>query len=180
MLSSPSGRRPGSGTDQRPFPSTRRRGLPRRSRPALLLLAALGSGCASAHLSQGVVTENLGHASAYDLDQAVDAILHQAGYSVQRRMENGPRIYYETDWKTRKPFYDERDRGAEVCRTRIIVEAYRQRLNVYSVRLRAENVARKRDADEWAPILTTSKFREHVDELASDITMRTDAGVRVY
>lgn len=179
MLSYLSGRHPGPGAEGRPFAPTRPP-LRGRSRSGLLLLALLTSACAGARLPPGIVTRDLGHGSRYELDQAVDAILHQAGYSVQRRSESGSVIYYETDWKTRKPFFDERDRGADLCRTRIIVEAHRERLNVYAVRLRAENAGRKREQGDWAPLVSSRKFQEHVDELASEITLRIDSGVRVY
>src|SRR5689334_12379829 len=133
------GRRPAFGTEGRPIP-TARTGA-RRPRAALLAILVLTSACASAHLQQGIITRDLGRGSAYDLDKAVDAILHSAGYTMQKHWETPTEIYYETDWVMRKPFYDERDR-AQLCRTRIIVEAHRERPNVYGVRIRAENAAR--------------------------------------
>src|SRR5687768_8695884 len=97
MLSYSSGRRPGSGTDERPFPPTR---APRgRSRSALLLSLLVTSACGgAAQLQRGIVSQHLGHGSRYDLDEAVNSILHAAGYSVQHRTETPSRIYYETSW----------------------------------------------------------------------------------
>src|SRR5688572_20811814 len=113
MLSTPSGRRPGSGTDARLHPE--RRPSRRPSRSALVLAALLLSACGPARIQRGVVSESLGHGSRYQLDEAVNEILHQAGYSIQHRTETSTRIYYETGWETRQPFHDEAARGAEEC-----------------------------------------------------------------
>jgi hypothetical protein len=117
----------------------------------------------------------------------IPELLIRAGYTMQVRRDTGTLLYYETAWHVRKPFDDEADQCTTECRSRIIVEARRQGGEIFSVSLRAENSSLVSSSPEnpsgsavWTPLLPSPQFRDHVNELASAIGMRIDAGVRVF
>jgi len=144
-----------------------------------LAVALLLSGC-GASLGRGVLRNDLGRGTRRDITMFVREILYRYGYAIQEVRETSNTIYYETAWARREPFDDEAARGAEECRSRIIVEARKGGAEMYSVRLRAENTALVfQYPGEWRPMPATEMFREHVREISNAIRMEIDAGVRV-
>jgi hypothetical protein len=161
------------------------RPLRRLCASGLLVVALIG--CAPASLQRDVLRHDVGRGTRGDIEQVVPELLIRAGYAMQQRRDTGTLLYYETAWHVREPFEDEVEQCALDCRSRIIVEARRQGGDLYSVTLRAENSSLTAPASEqsgaapvWAPLLPTERFREHVSELSAAISLRIDAGVRVF
>ena len=152
----------------------------RCQRPLLLALTLLVSACAGARLQPGVLRMDLGHGSLYEIDRAVQDLVHQAGYSILTVRPNPSGIYYETLWRTRGPHRDERGSGADRYRTRIILEATQGRAHVYHLRMRAETDARSGTTGAWSSVAVPETLREQITGLADAIHLRIDAGVRVY
>jgi hypothetical protein len=151
------------------------------------LLALFVGSCATASLPRGVLRYDLGRGSRGDIEGVIPEMLIRAGYTVQQRRDTGNLLYFETAWHVREPFEDETEPCALECRSRVIVEARQQGGNLYSVTLRAENsfYGLAEGADEaaapgWTPLVPSTEFREHVSELSARISLRIDAGVRVF
>lgn len=125
---------------------------------------------------------DVGRGTRSDIASVVPDMLARYGYRMNQVRDTGRRIYYETAWLHREPFEDE-DRCAIDCRSRVIVEARRMGREFYSVTLLAENsvfeVGTAPGATEtWVSYPATAMFLEHVTELMEEIRMEIDAGVR--
>jgi hypothetical protein len=159
---------------------------PRRLLWGAILIPAL-VGCGSASLPRDVVRFDVGRGSRGDIELVIPETLIRHGYAIQQRRDTGTLLYYETAWLNREPFEDEVEQCALECRTRIIVEARRQGGDIYSVTQRAENtfleapsMASSTGEPVWNPLPPTEKFREHIGQITEGISMRIDAGVRVF
>jgi len=139
------------------------------------------AGCASLpRAAIETLRYDVGRGSRSDIESVVPDMLARYGYRMDQRRDTGRRMYYQTAWLHREPFEDE-DRCAINCRSRIIVEARRMGVRFYSVTLRAENSAFEvapGGTETWGSYPATEMFREHVTELAEEIGMKIDAGVR--
>lgn len=147
---------------------------------AMVVVVAGCAGLPSAALE--TLRYDVGRGSRGDIESVVPDMLARYGYRMDQRRDTGQRMYYQTAWLHREPFEDE-DRCAIDCRSRIIVEARRMGVRFYSVTLRAENSVFEVGAapgatETWVSYPATEMFREHVTELAEEIGMKIDAGVR--
>lgn len=147
---------------------------------AALLLGACGTSLAD----RGIVQETVGRATERDILVEVPDILGESGFVISERRTSGRRISFETEWMRRAPFEDEAALGAEEARTRVIVTARRSAANLYTVDVRADNqlrgVATQAFAGTgWSSIPATDMNRDYIRQLALDIRLRIDAGVRI-
>jgi hypothetical protein len=161
--------------------------LAARNLVASALVIPILAGCGSASLPRDVLRFDVGRGSRGDIERAIPEMLIRHGYAIQQQRDTGSLLYFETAWLNREPFEDEAGLCSLECRTRIIVEARRQGGEIYSVTLRAENTFLQQPSmitpigeQVWNPLPPTEKFREHINEISTDIGDRIDAGVRVF
>lgn len=126
----------------------------------------------------------VGHATSRDILEHVPRILGGHGYTIYNTRRTDDTIYLETNWRSRAPFEDEADRGAEQARTRIIVRARRSSESFFTVRLEAQNeVMGPIEGDDllgrdWSIVPASDRYRSYVRELTSEIALAVDAGQR--
>jgi hypothetical protein len=142
------------------------------ARSWILAAVLLASGCAAAG---NLVRYDVGRATRFDILDKVERTLTREGYTVQERRDTGSTIQLATSWTTRAPFDDEPD--AIDCRTKLTVDARSEGHDMYSVVLRAENLALDQSG-EWKPTPASAMLQAHVKELANQLALEVDSGVR--
>ncbi len=158
--------------------------------PAILVLAtALAVGCASAGggstgLTSRHFQQDVGNATARDVERRTPRILERYHYVIVRHETSERRTYIETDWRTRTPFEDEVARGISSVRSRIIVRA-RQRGGAGSAALMVitftmENLALYEDSGQWRQAVVTDMFRAYAKEIADRLEDEYTRGIRVF
>lgn len=146
----------------------------------VLLLAVILTACASAGGGgRAAVTQTVGTAARGDLDSTLRMVLSRNQYVLEREtLETN--MTYETRWRLRQPFDDERALGATQAESRIIVRARpRSREgNNYTVTMTVENRIRTGDA-EWVQVPATEQFSAYARELTSELERELATGIRV-
>lgn len=154
---------------------------------AAALLAGSFAGCVGPFSSDSNVLErSAGHASGPDIVTKIPQTLRRRSYTIHDSRRTGRTIYFETNWKSRQPFEDEADSGADLARTRIIVRARQSAGKLFALSIEAQNEVRGvPDAGDWAgeswsTIPATEMFRGYARELIEEIRLEVDAGLRTY
>ena len=156
----------------------------------LVLFATVAAGCASAGGSSGGLgsrrfEQNVGNATARDVERRTPRILDRYHYTIVRHETSERRTYIETDWRTRTPFEDEAARGISSTRTRIIIRA-RQRgatsgsSHLMTVDFIMENLALDEQSGEWRQGVATDMFRAYAKEIADRLKDEYIRGIRVF
>ena len=149
-----------------------------RGTVALLAVAMLAA-CASTGGGRAAVTRSLGTAPRGDLDSTLRTVLSRNQYVLERELLE-TNMLYETRWRVRQPFDDERSLGAVQAESRIIVRARprSREANIYTVTMTVENRVRTGDA-EWVQIPATAQFSAYAEELANELERELVQGIRV-
>lgn len=154
-----------------------------------VLAAALLLGLAACASSGGVdgdavYRERLGLATQPDTERIVRTVFNRAGFQVNPR-SGPPIIMYESNWRERDLFPDERGEGIVEAETRLLVEG-RQRTDTieggqyFSLIFMVENRTRVSDG-EWRGTRNTPQFLAYVDEIKEDFESElSNIGVRQY
>jgi hypothetical protein len=138
--------------------------------------------CASTGGSAGgaaSVSSSVGTAPRAELDNTVRVILTRNLYVLERELLE-TNMLYETRWRVRQPFDDERALGATSAESRIIVRARprSREANIYAVTIVVENRLRMEDG-EWAELPATSEFSAYARSIASELSRELAQGIRV-
>ncbi len=159
--------------------------------PAILVLAtALAVGCASAGggstgLTSRHFQQDVGNATARDVERRTPRILERYHYVIVRHETSERRTYIETDWRTRTPFEDEVARGISSVRSRIIVRA-RQRggatgsTALMVVTFTMENLALDEESGQWRQAVVTDMFTAYAKRIANRLKDEFTSGIRVF
>lgn len=105
-------------------------------------------------------------------------VLAQHGYLLEWQERRGGTYYFETQWKTRAPFEDERVLGAEYARTQVRFYA-QPRDRLYSVRIEVDNVLGTNSGD-WAQAPRTEMFGRYARRIATDVRSELSTGMRTF
>lgn len=145
---------------------------------ALLLALTLGA-CASTGGGRSGVTQSVGTSSRGELDETVRLILTRNQYVLEREVLE-TNMLYETRWRLRQPFEDERALGATQAESRIIVRARprSREANIYTVTVTFENRIRTGDA-EWVEVAATPEFTRYAQDIAGELSRELAQGIRV-
>ena len=145
---------------------------------ALLLALTLGA-CASTGGVRSGVTQSVGTSSRGELDETVRLILTRNQYVLEREVLE-TNMLYETRWRLRQPFEDERALGATQAESRIIVRARprSREANIYTVTVTFENRIRTGDA-EWVEVAATPEFTRYAQDIAGELSRELAQGIRV-
>ena len=159
--------------------------------PAILVLAtALAVGCASAGGGSAGLTsqrfqQDVGNATARDVERRTPRILERYHYVIVRHETSERRIYFETDWRQRTPFEDEVARGISSVQSRIIVRA-RQRggaagaTALMVVTFTMENLVVDEESGQRGLAVVTDMFRAYAKEIADRLKDEFTSGIRVF
>ena len=148
----------------------------------LLLLAGCASG-AGPGLEGGLVWE-AGLATSRDAMEKPVRVLRNHFYDMERQ-DGPPNMYLLTRWHQRQPLEDEAALGAEMAQTRFIVEARPRQRNpetgddLFTVRVRVENLLRMQGESDWVRWEPTPEFRAYASHIADLIREELEIGVRI-
>jgi hypothetical protein len=135
----------------------------------------VGTACASGG-SGGSTTlsYDVGLATDIDVQEVPLRVFERELYRMERRV-GPPSIMLQTFWRDRPVFDDEREAGFVEARTRFILEA-RPRVRsaeggpeLYTARVRAENMGRLATGGDWMRMPPTPEFREYAGGIAAAI-----------
>ena len=156
----------------------------------LVTFTALAVGCASAgggsaRLASGYFQQDVGNATARDVERRTPRILERYHYVIVRHETSERRTYIETDWRQRTPFEDEEARGISSVQSRIIIRARQRGGAVGSTALmvvtfRMENLALDEDSGQWRQAVVTDMFRAYAKEIADRLKDEFTSGIRVF
>jgi len=156
-----------------------------RSTPFVLaFLIWLCLGCASGgHLVEpetwgSVFTDRTGLVTESDLYYRLPRVLARLGYFIEEGHGDRHTLLFETNWRTREPFPEERAKGARSARTKLRFRA------VWNGRLYALNV----DVDNmiadsygsWVRTRPVDSFLDYARELTGEIRLELATGGRRY
>ena len=115
-------------------------------------------------------------ATGWSLENQTRRVLSKYLYEIVRRERSSHQIYIESQWRTRLPFDDERGLGLSEARTRLIIRARPRRsgataggMDLFTVRLIAENMVRSAIDGDWERITPTDMFKAHIREVAEEL-----------
>jgi hypothetical protein len=153
----------------------------------LLLCVPLLAACAAVRSPPAASSDyvrDVGVATALDIATWTTRLLDDWQYVIIRR-DGPPEIYFETSWRAREPFLDERERGVTAAEERILVRGRRRppigtAHDLFTVRLTVESRVMLVGREDWHQIPATPMFVKHASELARQLELRFDSGVRRY
>ena len=151
----------------------------RAMKPLALLLVLVVSACASGGGARANVSRQIGTSTPNDLETVVRRVLQKHQYVLQRQ-EAETNLYYETQWRARTPFDDERELGATSAESRIIVRARprSREAQTYTASFTIENRLQMQTG-EWVTLPPTAEFREYAAEIGDEMARELAAGIRV-
>jgi len=146
--------------------------------------------CASTLAHQGILDHAVGRGSFRDIMVEVPAVLQRYGYAIYQNRPTSSTLYIETGWQERAPFDDEAAEGVEYARTRFVARGRKAGPTMYTLTISAENQVMtpadtapetaSRPATEWSVMPPTDMYKSYVREIATEIEMKVDAGLRKY
>lgn len=151
-----------------------------------MLVAGLlaSAGCSSGSGTGSMYRADLGTASEPDARTIVERTFHHFQYEVVR-LDPPPNFRFESNWRTRDPFVDEKLLGVLEAESRLVVTG-RHRLETmggseFAMQITVENRVRRTAGEEWEESVFTDDFRDYsreiADRLAHDLRV---IGVRRY
>lgn len=138
-----------------------------------LVFSAWLAGCASGSGLGSVYRAELGTATEPDARLIVERIYHHHQYEVVR-LDDPPNFRFESNWRTRDPFDDERAIGVLEAESRLIVTG-RHRLETmggseFAMHIMVENRVRRNLTGEWEESIYTDGFRSYAREIGDQLT----------
>ena len=151
----------------------------RAMKPLVLLLLLFATACAGGGAMRANVTRQLGIATRTNIDTYTRRILQRHQYVIQREaLETN--MYYETQWRPRTPFDDERELGATSAETRILIRARprSREAETYTASMTFENRLQLQNG-EWVTLAATDEFREYAQRISDELVGELARGIRV-
>lgn len=144
-------------------------------------------GCATGRetTSRTTYSTNLGTGTAPNINNYVPQIFNRYNFETFRSYSEDSEIYYESSWKVRDLFEDERQEGFNEVRSRIIVRA-RPRgrdlpgsLALFAINFSVENETRTGTL-EWVPTELSQNSRDYFREISLELKALLESGFRTY
>lgn len=143
-----------------------------------VIICTMALGCATGNGAKAysIVRQAAGEGTLLDVNAKTLRMLDRFQYEIVRTENSGQMAFYQTNWKYRIPFDDERAVGIVQARTRLTIRARPRRVattagssNLYMVRMEAENMVMFEDSEIWTVTPNTSEYVQYVRTLAKDL-----------
>lgn len=152
----------------------------------LLLLIILSSCGTTSNSSEKTYRANLGTATQPDILRIIPNMISRYSFTIYRNEVTGDGITYETEWKERSLFDDERELGAVDARTRIYIFARSrtaQASTLHRVNIEIENHLYMEDEEgemHWNRSVITDDANRYFRDIERTIRTQFDSGIRTY
>lgn len=153
----------------------------------ILFLLVMMTGCGtSSNSTERTYRANLGTATQPDILRIVPNMLSRYNFTIYRDEVTGDGISFETEWKERSLFDDERELGAENARTRIFIFARSrtaQTTSLHRVNIEIENHLYMEDENGemyWDRSVITDEANSYFRDIERTIRIEFDSGIRTY
>lgn len=120
----------------------------------------------------------IGHVTPIDLERKLPLTLAKHGYIIVYEERTEDIDFYETQWKVRDPFDDERELGVQVAESRLIIRVRKMRPN-YSVMLTVESRALMEGGYGWKTVVVTPPLDRFARDLARSMRIDMAMGIRI-
>ena len=150
----------------------------------LLLIVLVISGCGStggASERENTFRSSLGTATEHDLRTKVPLYITRNGYTMYREEVTLDGTYFETEWKDRDLFDDEREMGIEAARTKIIITSRPREAQATSLQranIEIFNHVRMPGEEGWVRTVLTNQTRDHYRDFTRRLNQELESGVR--
>jgi len=154
-----------------------------------LIAVALFTACGS-HSSGGkrqnpsTFQARVGTATAPDVRIKTNLLLTRYQFELVRFEESSHEFYFETSWKYREPFDDEKGNSVSAARTRLIIRSRpRSRTglggtaDIHNVQIYGENQLRLMGSEEWINAPLSDELMEYFRTFARDLETELRSGV---
>ncbi len=149
---------------------------------AITILSIAIAGCASSDtVREQTYRSNLGTATDTDIQRIVPNILSRYNFTIYRDDITLDGIYFETEWKERDLFDDEKALGATEARSRIYVTARprtAQASSLHRVNFEVQNEILIEGEEGWNRETITEEAEEYFSEIARTLRVEFDTGIR--
>jgi hypothetical protein len=149
-----------------------------------LLFVLILSGCGSTGGSserENTFRSNLGTATEHDLRLKVPLYITRTGYTLYREEVTLDGTYFETEWRERDLFDDERAMGVEAARTKIIITSRpreAQATSLQRVNIEIFNHVKMPGEEGWIRTILTDEARDYYRDFTRRLNQELDSGVR--
>lgn len=150
-----------------------------------ILYIGLFLGCAGVSPDQyRDLRVSAGEANLGLIPQKVQRILDYNLFEIIRLEESPASIIWETAWKGRAPFNDERAQGIVEAQTKLIIMT-RQKTGsgsqaLHRVHITAQNMVRFGSEEDWIRIPNTREYSSYIRKIAYDLKSELDMTQRVF
>ncbi len=130
--------------------------------------------------------EEIGVATDFDTADKTRRILSRLNFVLVREERSTNEFYFETQWKDRHPFEDEREAGVVAARTRIIIRTRPKTATGFGgaklnrIRLFAENEVQYASSHEWRRAVITPMLKDYLDDIVERIKIEFRSGMRKF
>jgi hypothetical protein len=149
---------------------------------AIIILSIALAGCASSDtVREQTYRSNLGTATDTDIQRIVPNILSRYNFTIYRDEITLDGIYYETEWKDRDLFDDERALGVTEARSRIYVTARprtAQASSLHRVDFEVQNQVMIEGEEDWNRETITDEAETYFSEIARTLRVEFESGIR--
>ena len=135
--------------------------------------------CSSANIKKdntGTHIYNLGKASEYDILQTIPRIIRKYKFQVLHNYDTGSYHTYESEWKNRYPFEDERKIDILEGRMKIIMRTRKTQDKLEYVQLEVNNMVRIPDAPDWINAPMSKMVKKDLDRMITELKHEFDEG----
>lgn len=148
----------------------------------IILLSTALVGCASSDtVREQTYRSNLGTATDTDIQRVVPNILNRYNFTIYRDEITLDGIYYETEWKDRDLYDDERALGVTQARSRIYVTARprtAQASSLHRVNFEVQNEVMIEGDEDWNRETITDEAENYFSEIARTLRVEFESGIR--
>lgn len=125
-----------------------------------------------------------GEANGPAIPQVVQRVIDDNLFEIFRFEESPVSIVWETGWKSRIPFDDEKAQGIMEAQTRLIITSRPKSGGgtsaIYRVSITAQNMVRIRDTDGWIRVPNTKQYSAYIRGIAYSLKSEFDMTQRVF
>jgi hypothetical protein len=147
----------------------------------LMALSLIISSCSTSEYASKEVRENLGRTTDNDILIKVPNLFNRHNFQIYRHEETLDGITFESEWKERSVFDDERALGVERARNKIYVSsrpATARATNLHRVWFEGINEVFIQGSDRWTDTLMTDMAEKYLNDLVQDYKDDLAVGVR--
>lgn len=151
----------------------------------LILIGLILTGCGSTgNMGDREVTfrSNLGTATEHDLRRKVPAYITRVSFTLYRDEVTLDGTSFETEWKDRDLFDDEREMGIVEARTKFIVSSRprtAQATSLQTARIEIYNQVKIDGEEDWNRSIITDEARAYFRDIARRLEEDLRTGVRI-